>query len=80
MGLFDKIKEPIFLKDNSAAKEQLAQLEALQTNDEAIKKLIQKDIMLLKYGIAGFIFRTQWFDGSIRLCDCDERAHVYFGM
>ena len=53
MGLFDKIKEPIFLKDNSAAKEQLAQLEALQTNDEAIKKLIQKDIMLLKYGIAG---------------------------
>ena len=41
MGLFDKIKEPIFLKDNSAAKEQLAQLEALQTNDEAIKKLIQ---------------------------------------
>ena len=53
MGLFDKIKEPIFLKDNSTAKEQLAQLEALQTNDEAIKKLIQKDIMLLKYGIAG---------------------------
>ncbi len=53
MGLFDKIKEPIFLKDHSNAKEQLAQLEAFQTNDEAIKKWIQKDIMLLKYGIAG---------------------------
>ena len=53
MGLFDKIKEPIFLKDHSNVKEQLAQLEAFQTNDEAIKKWIQKDIMLLKYGIAG---------------------------
>lgn len=29
MGLFDKIKEPVFLKEDSAEKAQLAQLEAL---------------------------------------------------
>lgn len=53
MGLFDKLKEPVFLKESSNAREQLMQLEKFQTDDEAVKKLIQKDIMLLKYGIAG---------------------------
>ncbi len=53
MGLFNRLNEPIFLKESSTAKEQLSQLESLKTNDENINKLIQKDIMLLKYGIAG---------------------------
>ena len=53
MGIFDKIKEPVFLKASTSLQEQLAQLEALQTTDSLLQKQIQKDIKLLKYGIAG---------------------------
>ena len=53
MGIFDKIKEPVFLKESTSLREQLAQLEALQTTDSLLQKQIQKDIKLLKYGIAG---------------------------
>lgn len=53
MRIFDKIKEPIFLKEGSEAKRHLAQLESLQTEDVQIQKMIQKEITLLKYGIAG---------------------------
>ena len=55
------------------------------TNSLEVKLTVNStsELTMFKYAnvrIAGFIFRTQWFDGSIRLCDCDERAHVYFGM
>ncbi|MBR5319976.1 MAG: NERD domain-containing protein [Peptococcaceae bacterium] len=53
MGIFDKMKEPVFLKESTSLQEQLAQLEALQTTDSLLQKQIQKDIKLLKYGIAG---------------------------
>lgn len=53
MGIFDKMREPVFLKESTSLQEQLAQLEALQTTDSLLQKQIQKDIKLLKYGIAG---------------------------
>lgn len=53
MGIFDKIKEPVFLKESNSLQEQLAQLETLQITDSFLQKQIQKDIKLLKYGIAG---------------------------
>ena len=41
------------MKESTSLQEQLAQLEALQTTDSLLQKQIQKDIKLLKYGIAG---------------------------
>lgn len=54
MGFFDKgLKGPVFLKEDSHAQRQLEQLEALHTDDAELRKKIDKDIKLLKYGIAG---------------------------
>ena len=54
MGLFDKLKEPVFLKENSDAEVQLNILKALEPrlNKEG-QALIKQDIQCLEYGIAG---------------------------
>lgn len=54
MGLFNKMKEPIFLKENSNAEEQLEKLKALEPllNSEG-QDIIRQDIKFLEYGIAG---------------------------
>ncbi len=54
MGLFDKLKGPVFIKESSDAEEQLEKLELLHGKAEGeLKKLIEQDIKLLNYGIAG---------------------------
>lgn len=55
MGLlFNKLSEPVFLKESSNAELQLEQLKALESLlDEEGKKVIQQDITCLEYGIAG---------------------------
>ncbi len=54
MGLFNKMKEPIFLKENSNAE---AQLETLKDLEPLLNKegqvIIRQDIKCLEYGIAG---------------------------
>lgn len=54
MGLFDKMKEPVFLKESSDAERQIEKLRALEPflDAEGKSKLIQ-DIKFLEYGIAG---------------------------
>jgi hypothetical protein len=54
MGLFNKMKEPIFLKESSNAGEQLEKLKALEPflNPEG-QSMIRQDIKCLEYGIAG---------------------------
>lgn len=54
MGLFDKMKEPVFLKESSDAVGQLEKLKALESklNDKGRKKLKQ-EIGCVEYGIAG---------------------------
>lgn len=54
MGLFDTIKEPVFLKENSSAVEQIEKLKEFyeKVNDEG-KTLIDNDIKLLEAGIYG---------------------------
>ncbi|MDD4112898.1 MAG: NERD domain-containing protein [Herbinix sp.] len=54
MGLFNKMKEPIFLKESSNAQDQLERLRALepQLNEEG-QEIIRQDIKCLEYGIAG---------------------------
>ena len=54
MGLFDKMKEPVFLKESSNAAGQLEKLKALESklNDKGRKKLRQ-EIRCVEYGIAG---------------------------
>lgn len=54
MGFFDKLKEPVFLKESSDAQRRLAALKALepQLSPEGQKKLLQ-DIKCLEYGIQG---------------------------
>lgn len=54
MGLFDTMKEPVFLKENSSAVEQVEKLKELygKVNDEG-KSLIDNDIKLLEAGIHG---------------------------
>lgn len=54
MGLFNKMKEPVFLKEESDALRQLEVLKALELrlNSEGKEKLRQ-DIKLLEYGIQG---------------------------
>jgi hypothetical protein len=54
MGLFNKMKEPIFLKESSNAQLQLDKLKALEPllNTEG-QTLIRQDIKCLEYGIAG---------------------------
>jgi hypothetical protein len=55
MGLFDKIKEPVILKEDSSAKEQLKELEKLliNTKDLKIKSALKNDITAFKAGILG---------------------------
>jgi len=54
MGLFDKMKEPVFLKESSDAERQLEKLKSLEPllDSEGKAKLMQ-DIKFLEYGIAG---------------------------
>lgn len=54
MGIFDKMREPVVLRDNSDAKKQIEQLNNyLNTAPADIKPQIQQDIRLLQYGISG---------------------------
>jgi hypothetical protein len=54
MGLFDKIKEPVFLKESSSASAQLTELQALAENaPKSIKTQIEHDIKILSAGICG---------------------------
>lgn len=54
MGFFDKLKEPVFLKEDSDAQRQLDVLKELEPrlNSEG-KNKIQQDIRCLEYGIQG---------------------------
>jgi hypothetical protein len=54
MGLFDRLKEPVFLKESSNAEEQLEKLKAIESllNPEG-QAVIRQDIKCLEYGIAG---------------------------
>ncbi len=54
MGLFNKMKEPIFLKESSNAEEQIERLKYLEPllNPEG-QAIIRQDIKCLEYGIAG---------------------------
>lgn len=54
MGLFDKLKQPVYYKESSDAKAQLEHLKTFQDNAPAdIKKLVEQDIKFLSYGIVG---------------------------
>lgn len=55
MGLFDRIKEPVILKEDSSDKEHLSALEKLlgEVNDSKIKSAIENDIAAVKAGISG---------------------------
>lgn len=54
MGLFDRMKEPVFLKESSNAEQQLARLRDLEPllTPEG-QAIIKQDIRSLEYGIAG---------------------------
>lgn len=54
MGLFNRMKEPVFLKESSDAEVQLEKLKALEPllNAEG-QNIIKQDIKYLEYGIAG---------------------------
>jgi hypothetical protein len=54
VGLFNRMKEPVFLKESSDAEVQLDKLKALQPmlNAEG-QNIIKQDIKCLEYGIAG---------------------------
>lgn len=54
MGLFNKLSEPIFLKENSDAEKQLEKLKELETllNEEG-KAILKQDVKCLEYGIIG---------------------------
>lgn len=54
MGLFDKMKEPVFLKETSSAVEQLEKLKELEPRlNEEGKIILRQDIKLLEYGMVG---------------------------
>lgn len=54
MGLFSRIKEPIFLKENSNAETQLENLKVLEPLlNTTGQDIIRQDIKFLEYGIAG---------------------------
>lgn len=55
MGLFDKLKDPVFLKDSSDANENLDKLKVIyqSTSDANMKQQIDQDMKVLSYGIAG---------------------------
>ncbi len=54
MGLFDKMREPVFLKESSDAQNQLERLKELELklNNDG-KQRIKQDIKMLEYGIFG---------------------------
>lgn len=54
MGLFNRMKEPVFLKESSNAEKQLEKLKALEPllNPEG-QTIIRQDIKCLEYGIVG---------------------------
>ena len=54
MGLFDKLREPVVLKEDSDAKKQLEQLNnCLAISTATIKPQIEQDIKLLQIGLYG---------------------------
>lgn len=54
MGLFDKMREPVFLKETSNANEHLKQLKELEPHlDPVGRSMINQEIRYLEYGIAG---------------------------
>lgn len=54
MGLFNKMQEPVFLKESSDAQAQLERLTALEPYlNDAGKAVIRRDIKNIEYGIAG---------------------------
>ena len=55
MGFFDKIKEPIILKEESSAKEQLQALEQLirEVNNPKARSILEREIAAVKAGIFG---------------------------
>lgn len=54
MGFFDKMKEPVFLKEDSSAKEQLEQLKLLLPEAPPdVKEKIEHEMRLLNAGIFG---------------------------
>ena len=54
MGIFDKLKEPVFIKSNSQAESQLAQLKKLSAKcDDDLKEEIEQEIKILDAGIFG---------------------------
>ena len=54
MGTFDKMKQPVFLKESSDAEVQLEKLKTIEPllNSEG-QEVIKRDIKYLEYGIAG---------------------------
>ncbi|MGL4791335.1 MAG: nuclease-related domain-containing protein, partial [Anaerotignaceae bacterium] len=54
MGIFDKIKEPIFIKDDSTAVNQLKELKKLRNIvTEDLSEKLEEEIRNVEYGIAG---------------------------
>ncbi len=54
MGFFDKMREPVFLKEDSEAQKQLAELRAVSAKcDGELKNEIEEQIKLLEAGIFG---------------------------
>lgn len=54
MSFFNKMSEPVFLKEESTAKQRLEALQKIKDNLNAEgQTIIDKDIRLLRYGIAG---------------------------
>lgn len=54
MGLFDKMKEPVFLKETSEAAKILEKLEGLEKeSDEKVRQKIERDKKLIEWGMAG---------------------------
>ncbi|WP_418328749.1 nuclease-related domain-containing protein, partial [Ruminococcus sp.] len=54
MGLFDKLREPVVLKEDSSAKKQLEQLDFYsKLAPESVKEQIEQDKKLVYYGIKG---------------------------
>lgn len=54
MGLFDKLTAPVFYMDNSAAQQQLSELNELLNNASGdVRNAIEREIRLVEAGIAG---------------------------
>ena len=54
MGLFDKMKEPVVLKEGDTAKKQLAALTELAKNSKGARlERIEREIKVVEAGIAG---------------------------